>query len=77
MAPQRSEKKKAWRRLTNFEIQRTKTSQVVIHMEASFSETERPRILECHTTPQQALEIGIALQETGKKCLRVLREQIS
>ena len=62
-----------WRRLTHMSLHRTKTSRVAVYLEASFSESEPPQVLECYADPEQAIELGIALQEAGKKCLRYLR----
>lgn len=65
---------KKWRRLSFFTISRLQSNNLAMSLEASFSETAKPRKLDCFLTPEQAIELGTALQESGAKCLR-LRQQ--
>jgi len=43
---------------------------VSMALEAKHDREKRPRRLECYMNAEQAIEVGIALQEAGKKVLR-------
>ena len=64
---------KAFRRLTYINVQRTAENKLVLSLEASFSQTEPPQRFQFAVDPEQAIELGMALQETGRKVLRQSR----
>ena len=58
------------RPVTNINLARAPTGHVAMALEAMHDAERRPQRLECNMSPEQAIEIGLAIQEAGRAALR-------
>ena len=58
-----------WSRLTHINVARTQSGHLILSLEATASDKSTPQQFESFLTPEQAIELGMALQETGRQCL--------
>ena len=58
------------RSVTNIWLARTPDGQVGMVLEAKHDRDKKPRVLECYMTPEQAIEIGTAIQRAAEQVHR-------